>query len=386
MEYKKYKLSECCTIIAGQSPESKYYNTDGEGLPFFQGKADFGEVYPTIRVFCSKPVKIAEKDDILLSVRAPVGPTNLAPGKVCIGRGLTAIRPSNNLLTKYLLLYLKRFEIELANQGTGTTFKAITQSVIKNMDIYIPSIHDQERIVTQIEESLSQLDSAVETLKKIKQQLEVYRQAVLKEAFSFESAEQIVEVSQITDSIRIGPFGTMLHKSDYVNDGIPVINPQHIKNGVIVPSSKNSISVEKAKELNNYQLKTNDIIMGRRGEMGRSAPVTENENGWICGTGSIFFRLKSGFDAVLYSKILSSPKVVHYLEENATGTTMKNLNEDIVSHIPVPFIDKAKQQQIMQRLEEQLSECDNIERTVNQSLQQAEALRQSILKQAFEGE
>lgn len=386
MEYKKYKLSECCTIIAGQSPESKYYNTDGEGLPFFQGKADFGEVYPKIRVFCSKPVKIADKDDILLSVRAPVGPTNLAPGKVCIGRGLTAIRPSNILLTKYLLLYLKRFEIELANQGTGTTFKAITQSVIKNMEICIPSIHDQERIVTQLEESLSQLDSAVETLRKAKQQLEVYRQAVLKEAFSFESAEQIVEVSQITDSIRIGPFGTMLHKSDYVNDGIPVINPQHIKNGVIVPSSKNSISVEKAKELNNYQLNTNDIIMGRRGEMGRSAPVTENENGWICGTGSIFFRLKSGFDAVFYSKILSSPKVVHYLEENATGTTMKNLNEDIVSHIPVPYIDKSKQNKIMQYLEEQLSVCEGIETTIYQSLQQAEALRQSILKQAFEGE
>ena len=131
MEYKTYKLSECCTIIAGQSPESKYYNTTGEGLPFFQGKADFGEVYPTIRVYCSQPTKIAEKDDILLSVRAPVGPTNLAPTKVCIGRGLTAIRPSSILLTKYLLLYFKRFELDFANQGTGTTFKAITQSVIK---------------------------------------------------------------------------------------------------------------------------------------------------------------------------------------------------------------------------------------------------------------
>ena len=91
------KLKDCCTIIAGQSPESKYYNTEGIGIPFFQGKADFGEVYPTIRVYCSQPTKIAEKDDILLSVRAPVGPTNLSPGRVCIGRGLTAIRPSEIL-------------------------------------------------------------------------------------------------------------------------------------------------------------------------------------------------------------------------------------------------------------------------------------------------
>ena len=97
------KLKDCCTIIAGQSPESKYYNSDGIGIPFFQGKADFGEVYPRIRVYCSQPTKIAEKDDILLSVRAPVGPTNLSPGTVCIGRGLTAIRPSEILNLRYFV-------------------------------------------------------------------------------------------------------------------------------------------------------------------------------------------------------------------------------------------------------------------------------------------
>ena len=103
------KLKECCTIIAGQSPASKYYNTTGEGIPFFQGKTDFGEMYPQIRVFCTQPTKITEKDDILLSVRAPVGPTNLAPGKVCIGRGLTAIRPDKTLDLKYVLYFFRYF-------------------------------------------------------------------------------------------------------------------------------------------------------------------------------------------------------------------------------------------------------------------------------------
>lgn len=328
---------------------------------------------------------LVNKGDLLFAWSASLGAHIWKQGSAWLNQHIFKVIPNNDVDRDYLYYYLLKVVAELYQKAHGTGMVHITKAPFMATTIPIPDLNSQRKIVLQIEESLSQLDSAVETLKKTKQQLEVYRQAVLKEAFSFESAEQIVEVSQITDSIRIGPFGTTLHKSDYVNDGIPVINPQHIKNGVIVPSSKNSISVEKAKELSNYQLKTNDIIMGRRGEMGRSAPVTENENGWICGTGSIFFRLKSGFDAVLYSKILSSPKVVHYLEENATGTTMKNLNEDIVSHIPVPFIDKSKQQQIMQRLEEQLSECDNIERSVNQSLQQAEALRQSILKQAFEG-
>ena len=128
--YKIKKLKDCATIIAGQSPESKYYNTEGIGIPFFQGKADFGELYPTVRVYCSQPTKIAEKDDILLSVRAPVGPTNLSPGRVCIGRGLAAIRPFSDMSLRYLLYYFRFFESQLSAKGTGTTFKAITQATL----------------------------------------------------------------------------------------------------------------------------------------------------------------------------------------------------------------------------------------------------------------
>ena len=119
--------------------------------------------------------------------------------------------------------------------------------------------------------------------------------------------------------------------------------------------------------------------------MGRAAAITEVEEGWICGTGSILFRLKGLFDAELYARILSSPDVVHYLEDHATGTTMKNLNEDIVKHIPVPLITKSMQIEMMSETDRRLSVCDSIEQTVDTALQQAEAMRQSILKQAFEG-
>ena len=223
------KLKECCTIIAGQSPESKYYNSKGEGLPFFQGKADFGALYPNIRIYCSQPTKIAEKDDILLSVRAPVGPTNLSPGKVCIGRGLTAIRPGSSISLKYLLYFFKYYEAQLQKSGTGTTFKAITQNVIKNIEVPVPSLDEQERIVFKIEELFSKLDASVAELKTAKEKLKVYRQAVLKEVFTGFTQKGLVEISEIVEDIRIGPFGTMLHKADYVSGGVPVINPQHIK-------------------------------------------------------------------------------------------------------------------------------------------------------------
>lgn len=251
--------------------------------------------------------------------------------------------------------------------------------------VKIPSLKEQKRIVNKIEELFSELDSAVETLKKTKEQLVVYRQSVLKAAFESQKDCRSVPISEITDDIRIGPFGTMLHKEDYVLNGIPVINPQHIKSGRICPSPKVSISKEKMKELGSYQLKKNDIVMGRRGEMGRCAAVTDVESGWLCGTGSILFRLKPDFDAEFYSKILSSPNVVHYLEENATGTTMKNLNEEIVKQVPVPYMTKKMQQKVHSKIEASLSNCENIEKTVNDALIQADAMRQSILKKAFEG-
>ena len=119
--------------------------------------------------------------------------------------------------------------------------------------------------------------------------------------------------------------------------------------------------------------------------MGRAAAITDVENGWICGTGSILFRLKPEFDSVFYAQLLSSPDVVHYLEEHATGTTMKNLNEDIVQHIPVPFITAKMQVEITMNMDSKMSICDSIEQTVDTALQQAEAMRQSILKDAFEG-
>ena len=112
-------LGESCDIVLGQSPSSETYNADGDGLPFYQGKAEFGDLYPTPEKWCSSPKKIAEENDILISVRAPVGPTNLCPEKSCIGRGLAAIRPRNEMPTKFFLYFLRYIEKEWDSKATG---------------------------------------------------------------------------------------------------------------------------------------------------------------------------------------------------------------------------------------------------------------------------
>jgi type I restriction enzyme, S subunit len=174
-------LDEACEIILGQSPPSDTYNTEGIGLPFFQGKAEFGEIYPTPVKWCTKPMKIAKKNDILISVRAPVGPTNLCREESCIGRGLAAIRPRNEMLSKFFLYYLRH--IENTWETTGTTFSAITGSVLRKRRIPLPSLSVQHQIVAEVERRLSldkQAELAVEAGLKRAVRL---RQAILNYAF-----------------------------------------------------------------------------------------------------------------------------------------------------------------------------------------------------------
>ena len=140
-------LGEVATVISGQSPPGESYNEEGFGLPFFQGKADFTETYPTTRKWCTAPRKIAESGDILMSVRAPVGPTNIARERCCIGRGLAAIRPDESVaLRDFIHWVLRSLEPKLSRKGQGSTLSAIGKKDILTLKIPLPSIDKQRRI------------------------------------------------------------------------------------------------------------------------------------------------------------------------------------------------------------------------------------------------
>jgi type I restriction enzyme S subunit len=176
------RLDECCEVILGQSPPGNSYNEDREGLPFFQGKAEFGSLYPEIRKWCTAPTKIAQKDDVLISVRAPVGPTNLCPEKACIGRGLAALRPCAGIPSRYILYALRRSEHELAGEATGSTFGAISGGQLRTHQIPVAPSNEQSRIVSEIEKQFTRVDDAVAALKRVQLNLKRYRASVLKAA------------------------------------------------------------------------------------------------------------------------------------------------------------------------------------------------------------
>jgi type I restriction enzyme S subunit len=158
-DWKTEKLSSLATIIMGQSPPSTTYNKEGEGLPFIQGKMEFGKMYPSPTTYTSRPLKIAEKGDVLMSVRAPVGDVNIAPYKLCIGRGLAAIRfnpkMANNLFYFY---YLQSIKSRLESLGKGSTFKAITKKDLEELRIVYLPLNEQKGIAN----ILLTIDNAIE--------------------------------------------------------------------------------------------------------------------------------------------------------------------------------------------------------------------------------
>ena len=148
MEWPRVRLDEIAEIVMGQSPPGETYNDAGDGLPFFQGKADFGDQYPTPRKWCSAPTRVADPGDILLSVRAPVGPTNVARERSCIGRGLAAIRVNPACAKQaYLRFFFQYMEPILSLRGQGSTFAAIKRNEVVGLKVPLPPSPEQHRIV-----------------------------------------------------------------------------------------------------------------------------------------------------------------------------------------------------------------------------------------------
>ena len=146
----------------------------------------------------------------------------------------------------------------------------------------------------------------------------------------------------------------------YVKDGIPLVNPANIVNGTIVPSTKMMVSEDTRIRLNSYILHCGMIVMGRRGEMGRCAVVTENESGWLCGTGSFFMEPAECLIVEYICRIFLTPYAKHYLGGESIGTTMSNLNHTILRKMPIPLPPLAEQKRIVTRLEELLPLCESL--------------------------
>jgi type I restriction enzyme S subunit len=381
--WHKCRLEEVSQIIPGQSPSSDTYNSEKNGLPFYQGKADFGLISPTPKVWCSEPIKIAEKDDILLSVRAPVGPTNIATEKCCIGRGLCAIRVNENTNRKFISYYFKMFENTISKMGSGSTFTAITTEDVKNLKILLPPFDEQERIVNIIETKLK----SVKKLKDIFFDRTKYCEILSKSYFQklFNDLE-IKKLGDIASIITKGTTPTSIG-FNFQSEGVNFIKIESISSdGKFLTDMFNYISVDCNNALNRSKLQENDILFSIAGALGRTAIVTNEVLPANINQAIALIRIpKDIIDYKYVFYILQSSELLKQFEKLKRGNAQLNLSLEDIRNLRIPLPSIQEQTQIAKSIETKLNSVEKIRIAEKEQLLYINALPSSVLRQAFEG-
>jgi type I restriction enzyme, S subunit len=427
-------LENISTVILGQSPPSSTYNENCEGVPFFQGKGDFGLLYPNTTKWCTVPRKYANSGDILISVRAPVGATNINRELSCIGRGLAAVHPNGGINSVFIFYLLQHYRNELEKKSTGTTFDAISGDVLRNLALITPPLNEQNRIVAKIEELFTQLDAGIASLQAAQVKLGQYRKAVLKHAFEGKLTEawreahkdEIEPASGLLERIREErrkdkkykelppvnteglpelPEGWVWCKLDEITEikgglakngqrviqnpvTVPYLRVANVQNGYLDLNEIKYIEASK-EEIVELSLKRGDILLtegGDRDKLGR---------GWIwseeitpCIYQNHIFRARvrdSNINFKFLSWYCNVNSTIYFMRKGKQTTNLASISLSQVRAMPVSLPPPEEQEVIIAEIDRLSSLIDENQRTMAQLLAYATSLRQSILKKAFEG-
>ena len=337
----------------------------------------------------SRARQLVRSGDVLVSTVRPnlngVAVVSNALDGATASTGFCVLRPNIAKLDGSYLFHWVRapaFVGCMVKQAIGASYPAVSDRVVLSSQIPLPSLPEQRRIA-------SILDKA-DTLRSQRRAAVAKQDELLQSVFIDMFGDPVTnpkgwEVSSISatkSKVQIGPFGSLLHKEDYITGGVALINPMHIVAGKITPGVEQTVSPEKAIELSLYRMRAGDIVIGRRGEMGRCAVVTSAEEGMLCGTGSLFIRPDgSRFTSRYLMFALSSNSMKLYLESLSQGVTMANLNSSMVENLRIPVPPLTEQQRftsIAEKIKKQKQQMHN-------SAKQLEALFASLQQRAFSG-
>ena len=275
-------------------------------------------------------------NDLLITIVGTIGRVAIVPNSLtefCVQRSVAVLKPKPEIVyNRFLMHYLQSMRPYLEQESRGVAQKGIYLKQLSNLSIILPPLDEQRKIAAA-------LDKVSDLIAKRRQQLDKLDE-IVKSRFIEMFGDPVdnphgfrkVALSELAE-IRIGPFGSLLHKEDYIEGGHPLLNPSHIVDGKVAPDSKLTISDKKYDELEAYHLHTGDVVMGRRGEMGRCAVVPSE--GFLCGTGSLLIRTKGEVTADYIQKTISFPSFRKTIEDMAVGQTMPNLNVPIVSKFQI---------------------------------------------------
>jgi len=274
----------------------------------------------------------------------------------------------------------------LGRAATGTTMKNISTATLATLPIALPPAPEQRRIVAVLDEAFEGIATAKANAEKNLRNARELFTSHLERVFGQRGTNwHEAPLLSFASAISTGPFGSLLHKSDYVSDGVPLVNPINIVDGLIVPDPNKLIDSETKQRLQSYVLRAGDIVVGRRGEIGRCAVVGPNEAGWVCGTGCFFVRPLPAVRSAFIAHLIRSREYRAQLEVASTGATMKNLSNTALSelHVAVPPI--GEQDRALTLIGQLSWECGRLEDVYERKLAALDDLKRSLLHQAFSG-
>jgi type I restriction enzyme S subunit len=386
------KLGEVANYLNGRAFKPTEWENSGKPIIRIQNLNKEGAVYNYSNKDFEDRYKV-KKGDLLYAWAASLGVYIWNGENAWLNQHIFKVEPKNNSDKLFLFYFLEKVTAELYSKAHGSGMVHVTKGKFEATEIPLPPLSEQQAIVAKIEQLLSELNNGKQQLLTAQQQLKVYRQSLLKWAFEgnltnkkvkegeLPKGWKWVELKDLTSVLGDGLHGTPKYSEtgDYY-----FINGNNLNDGKIeIKENTKRVSFE---EFNKYKksLNENTIFVSINGSLGYTAFY--NNEKVVLGKSACYFNVLDSVNKYYIRYFLTSSSFSSYALKNATGSTIKNVGLKTMRELQIPIPPTLKEQQnIVEELESKLTVCDKIEETISQSLQQAETLRQSILKKAFEG-
>lgn len=375
------RLGDVCTINMGQSPDSATYNENGKGLPFFQGNADFGEIYPTTRLWCSEPTKVARKNDILISVRAPIGALNISNCECCIGRGLAALSVNSEICSqKYLWHALSSKVQELNSKGTGSTFKAINKKILSETEIPLPPLDEQRKIAAVLDKVSGLIAKRRQQLDK----LDMLVKARFVEMFgSLDDNEKklvVVTINEVCSLIKDGTHQTPTYTEDRQN-GFKFLSAKDVMTQKISWGDIKYIPADLHEKLYaTIQPRRNDILMSKNGVNYGVAAVNDTDEVFDIYVSLALLRPKvNKVNPVYFRCAINNYDTKRQFDSSIKGIGVPNLHLGEIKKTRILLPPMSQQDEFVAFIEQ----VDKSKLAVIQSLEKLETQKKSLMQQYF---
>ena len=391
------------------------------GLPCVR----YGDLYTTFSFHITKPRGFIAPEratdytpisfgDVLFAASgeklAEIGKSavNLLEVPAVCGGDVVILRPEIDVESRFLgyACDSPTAAMQKASMGRGTTVKHIYPDELRLILLALPPLPEQRAIAAFLDRETAKIDGLVAEQQRLIELLKEKRQAVISHAVTkgldpkapmkpsgvewlgdVPAHWELKPLRHLRCALQTGPFGSQLHADEYIEGGIPVVNPINLVEGGILPTDSVTVSEQTARRLSHQRLQAGDIVFARRGELGRCAQVTNQEVGWLCGTGSMVLRLEDvGVETSYFARYLAIPATRHYFTLHCIGSVMPSLNTSTLLGLVILLPPVEEQRRIDAACTELLGRLDRLVAEAESAITLLQERRSALISAAVTGQ